>query len=366
MNLFLRIDRLYLKSVFLNLIIFIASILITLLIMEVIFRAANIHEIYYKPRVDEVILGRDSLSERKPYAFIPFSIIKSTYDSNPRGYFDHGNIIYHKHNSAGWRDVEHSIKKTQDIYRILGLGDSYLWGQGVRYEDIVHTKLEKYLKNKINGIKVETVNTGISGTNTRYQLNLLKDVGLQYTPDLTIVYFVLNDVEDNLDGNAPKIEFFRNYISIYQTPDELSKYSYLWSWVRQRYLQSICAYLYIQDCVKTFDVNSPKWTRCRSALNEIHQVCLNHNIPVLIVIFPFFYNLDGNYPFQKMHDVVRTCLQDTGIHVLDLRDYYRKFHGPELWVHPTDQHPNEIAHDIAAQAIAEYLTQHSKAFGLNN
>ena len=41
--------------------------------------------------------------------------------------------------------------------------------------------------------------------------------------------------------------------------------------------------------------------------------------------------------------------------VLDLRDSYREFRGPELWVHETDQHPNEIAHQIAADATRDFL-----------
>jgi hypothetical protein len=46
------------------------------------------------------------------------------------------------------------------------------------------------------------------------------------------------------------------------------------------------------------------------------------------------------------------------MHLLDLRNAYREFNGPELWVHETDQHPNEIAHAIAADAVYAYLKAH--------
>jgi hypothetical protein len=41
-------------------------------------------------------------------------------------------------------------------------------------------------------------------------------------------------------------------------------------------------------------------------------------------------------------------------------DLLPAFHGrsaTELWVHPTDQHPNEVAHRIAAKKLAEFLAQ---------
>ena len=73
------------------------------------------------------------------------------------------------------------------------------------------------------------------------------------------------------------------------------------------------------------------------------------------MIFPFFHELDGEYPFQVIHDVVQAYCVSAGIPVLDLRDRYSRYRGPELWVHETDQHPNEIAHEIAAGATTEYI-----------
>jgi len=52
--------------------------------------------------------------------------------------------------------------------------------------------------------------------------------------------------------------------------------------------------------------------------------------------------------------VTSTCEAEQ-IPVLDLRETFRSFHGPELWVHPTDQHPNEQAHKLAAEAIAQKI-----------
>ncbi|MHC4454313.1 MAG: SGNH/GDSL hydrolase family protein, partial [Planctomycetota bacterium] len=329
---------------------------------ESAFRVLNISAIYHQPRIDKVIVMPGNPTAHKPYAFIPLAIVQSIYDSDPRGYFSEGNVINHVHNSAGWRDREHSVKKPPHTYRILGLGDSYLWGQGVKYKDIVLSKLEQLLSVDAFNMTIETVNTGISSTNTHDQLELLKYRGLQYDPDLIIVHFVLNDVEEDLDGKEEKIEFFRDYTSLYQSPDKFSKYSYLYGWVRQRYQLTYRARHYIKNVADSFLEDSSKWAQCREALLGIHNVCRSHNIQLLIVVFPFFHNLDGDYPFQVIHDTVRTFLEENDIHVLDLRNHFQGFHGPELWVHPTDQHPNEIAHDIAAKVISGYIKDNFVAF----
>ena len=80
------------------------------------------------------------------------------------------------------------------------------------------------------------------------------------------------------------------------------------------------------------------------------------------MIFPFFHELDGDYPFQRIHDSVREFAAREGIETLDLLDAYRAYRGPELWVHETDLHPNEQAHEIAADAIFDHLLAHPDLF----
>ena len=56
-----------------------------------------------------------------------------------------------------------------------------------------------------------------------------------------------------------------------------------------------------------------------------------------------------------MHEHIRSyCLT----HAIDVLDLFPAFQGQrerDLWVHPSDQHPNEKAHAIAARAMADYI-----------
>jgi len=331
------------------------SIVLTVLLLEAAFRVVGIRGQYLAQRVDRVLPGPGGETATVELGFVPGSTIVSRYDTDPRGTFGPDATVEHKFNSAGWRDQERQLEKPEGTFRILGLGDSYLFGQGIAQEDICLSKLEGMLQDQEDDRRIESINTGISGFNTGNQRDLLIRRGLEYDPDLVIVFFVLNDVEANANQENTRVEFFREYTALYQEPDTLSNYSHLWSWGRQKILQRTRGNSYIRECVESFSENSEKWSRCRQALSDIRQTCAERKIGLLVAIFPFFVDLDGEYPFQSIHDTVQSYCQQAGIDVLDLRDAYREHPGPDLWVHPTDQHPNEEAHQIAATAIADHL-----------
>ncbi len=75
----------------------------------------------------------------------------------------------------------------------------------------------------------------------------------------------------------------------------------------------------------------------------------------MLVLFPELHELDGDYPFENVHRRVREAAEGLGIPVLDLLDAFRGQDAADLWVHPTDHHPNARAHAIAASAIADFL-----------
>ncbi|MDP7015336.1 MAG: GDSL-type esterase/lipase family protein [Pirellulaceae bacterium] len=339
-----------------------ASTLLTLSATEIGFRIAGVRGEFHNPRVmGQLAEGQTEPIEHDPYGFVPHGTIRFTYASDPRGYFDPGNSIDMVHNSVGWRDVEHELEKPPNTYRIMGLGDSYLWGEGVRLQDCCLTKLEDLLQPG-EQVRVETINTAFSSLNTVDQRDRLAYRGLAYEPDLVITFFVLNDtVTDWSEG--PKVEFHEEYTLLYETPDALSRISHFWGWTRQQYMREVRARRFIRDCVESFDEDSAGWRQSRLALSDIQQICQRKGMTHLVVIFPFFHDLDSDdYPFQPIHDTVTKYCQKRKIPVLDLRDSYRSFRGPELWVHPTDQHPNETAHLVAAKAVAAYLKNHPKVY----
>jgi len=101
-------------------------------------------------------------------------------------------MFSYKYNSAGLRDVEHSLKKHENVFRILGLGDSFTHGSGVAFKNTYLYRLEEML-NRRDGIhpKVEIIKAGISRFFPEPERIYFEHYGIQYKPDLVMVGFLL-------------------------------------------------------------------------------------------------------------------------------------------------------------------------------
>ena len=109
---------------------------------------------------------------------------------NYEGYFNSGGRqTRFKTNSMGQRDREHTLQKAANTFRILVLGDSYVQGHGVEYEDMFATRLESHLAERYDSKKIEVIKAGVGGWGPVNELNYLKHYGIEYNPDLVIVCF---------------------------------------------------------------------------------------------------------------------------------------------------------------------------------
>jgi hypothetical protein len=88
-------------------------------------------------------------------------------------------------------------------------------------------------------------------------------------------------------------------------------------------------------------------------------MCRERGVPLVVAIFPLFGNpLDDRYPFAEIHAKVVQAAGEAGAKVVDLLPLYRGLDWKLLVVDGADdEHPNEIAHRIAAQAIARAVDE---------
>lgn len=272
---------------------------------------------------------------------VPFATIRTRYPTNPREYFNSDNTIDHVYNSVGWRDREHVIEKPAGTFRILGLGDSYLFGQGVRPKDRCLDRLPAQLHRFWSATEFETINSGQSGYTTAQELQLLQKCGWKYSPDMVILHFFPNDIEENIYTEKPKVEFFTEYTTSFLGTDWMSQHSEVWALARRKVLGQVKGRAYIRESIDSFMHQPEKWESCRRPVSAMAEECHERNIRFMVVVFPFFINLNGDYPFQPIHDRVKSFCADANIPCLDLRDTFCSFSGPELWVHSSISTPTK-------------------------
>jgi hypothetical protein len=85
--------------------------------------------------------------------------------------------------------------------RILMLGDSVLFGWGVRVEDTCSRQLEDLLRTR-DGIDTETINSGVVGYNSYQEMMYLETRGDLIKPDAVVLLYVDNDI-DPIDPKLP-------------------------------------------------------------------------------------------------------------------------------------------------------------------
>jgi hypothetical protein len=126
-----------------------------------------------------------------------------------------------KLNSVGMHDGEHLQAKPEGTFRILMLGDSFVQATQVREEETAHQVLEDLLNEDQPSPKFEVISAGVGGWGTGQQLMYYRSEGRLYQPDLVILMFFLgNDVKDNLPGRGITVDGRNCYMSYFVLQDD--------------------------------------------------------------------------------------------------------------------------------------------------
>ena len=120
-------------------------------------------------------------------------------------------------NSHGFRDQEYSIQKPEGVKRVVVLGDSFTWGWGVEQQDIFTEIAEQASSG------VQFLNLGHMGYGTAQEYLLLRKLGLKFSPDLTVVAFYPNDIDNTAgqEGIRPKYVVKEGILTLEKKPNPL-------------------------------------------------------------------------------------------------------------------------------------------------
>jgi lysophospholipase L1-like esterase len=96
-------------------------------------------------------------------------------------------------NRFGWRDGEYRREKATGTFRVICIGDSRVFGLGLRAEDTYPKQLERMLRERHSETAIEVINAGVPGYTSREGLVLVREVLPRFHPDLVIASFGHND-----------------------------------------------------------------------------------------------------------------------------------------------------------------------------
>jgi hypothetical protein len=259
-------------------------------------------------------------------------------------------------NKKGYRDLERAPARPPGVRRLVSLGDSFAWGASVEFEDAYPQRLERGLTRR-RGERWEVVNLALPGMNTASQAEQLATEGMAYGPDAVLVGFVLNDSEDPDSAEARRAREWALERRQEATGRSLLARSALFRMVSTRLWATVENRRRIAGFRSMYLPDAPGWIEARKALRAMSGLCRERGIPLVVAIFPLFGNpLDEDYPFTAIHAEVARAATAAGARVVDLLPAYRGLRWELLVVNgAADEHPNEIAHRIAADTLLKAL-----------
>lgn len=250
-------------------------------------------------------------------------------------------------NDLGFRDDPIAVQKPPRTLRVLGLGDSTMFGFGVarneRYLDLLEAEMNALLGP---GWKVDFIDAAVPGYNTTQENEMLLKHGLQLDPDAVIVQFDKNDSQTIMTYPKPDFLFSRKLLATRL------------GWVLAGEFSDIRAFYLIDqesllDCP---DYPYAGWTAIEKAYREMARTCKERGIPLFGVMAFEDIGLMSD-DLQPLSQRVVNLWQRIGITPINslptamayLRETNRR------WTSVTrtadDHHPNPIGHALIAKTI---------------
>lgn len=264
----------------------------------------------------------------RPYAFVLPSDAHTLQDSDPH-------------------------PKAEGSFRIAIVGDSFTFGPNLQLEDTFPKRLEQMLNLNQGAPRVEVLNRGVCGASTAAEVEQVRQA-LSEQPNLLVLEITLNDAEPHILSRG-------EYDALFKPAWLRWRIFSVWrslGFVASRFHNYQSANRYIDYHSKFFKTPAT-FEVFRNSLERIGKQAKNAGVPVIAMVYPLFdYPVNARYPFHDVHEIIGGALQKVGIPEVDLRDAFRNIPPDRLQVIPgVDNHPNEIAHRIAAEYLLAVLVR---------
>ncbi|MDP7081571.1 MAG: GDSL-type esterase/lipase family protein [Candidatus Undinarchaeales archaeon] len=277
------------------------------------------------------------------------------YDGDPYDTLPPDQRMVYRINSIGMRGPDRFPDMSDDVVRIMVLGDSFAFGEGVTLDEAFPSRLEKSLQEQVKvGVRYQVLNAALSGYGTADELARLRDYSQLMRPHVVVVAFTLNDPIPESD----MVPFENDLMNLMATANSTrGSASALYDLIsdrrsdRQRTSE-------IEAWYRSFYVGerADRWERSSGDLAAMAVYCREHDIELIVAVLPLIYRLD-DHPFTDIHGKVTGFCREQGIQVVDMLPVLKGIPDQELWIHPTDHHPNARAHGMMAEALVRPILE---------
>jgi lysophospholipase L1-like esterase len=251
-------------------------------------------------------------------------------------------------NAYGIRDHEYPLQKPASGLRILVIGDSVGYGfcndrEVLAVDSVFPKQLERMLRQSAT-TPVEVINLCVSGYDTVQEVEFLVQKGLALHPDLVVVAYCLND---DFDASAELHSFQRN-----------PQFG-IDSVIAQRLVlkSHLLRLVWLRHWKPPVQPQREAVSRTERGFQRLVALAHEHRFEPVVVVFPLFEPLD-TYRWHAQHARAAQLAARYGIPALDLLEPFAAASQGDLrrlQGRCNREHPDEIGHRVAAEAIQKFL-----------
>ncbi|HWP64493.1 MAG TPA: GDSL-type esterase/lipase family protein [Candidatus Limnocylindria bacterium] len=280
------------------------------------------------------------------------------HDLRPHAKATHDGISYATNNDGLRESYDYALEKPPGLRRVILLGDSFVFGWGLRLE---HT-MSHQLASLLDRSRWEVLNFGVPAYNAVNEVQFFEKRGLKYHPDVVVLMYHPNDAfvpaSTALGNPQATVDMLAAYYDGTATGDARAR---------------VEAFLRSQGQPLAPDWNSPTlqardrqyyfhaflpvyWSQVQAAFARLASLAREHGFTVMGVILPELDRPWEDHPFAPLYEHVHTEMARHGFEVVDLYPLLTRYPNTDLMLWGHDGHTGAFANRIIAHVLAERLT----------
>lgn len=253
-------------------------------------------------------------------------------------------------NGLGMRGREVAVRKDGGTFRVLVVGDSIAYGVGVGAQETFAALLERRLRERRPGRRIEVLNAGVPGYNSAQELAYLRELGLALDPDAVVLAWCSNDMQ------VTPIVYHAGDSFLAWRPNRQERRFGGLLYERSSLYRRVVAALMAADTGATSDED---WHQNLLALRELTGLLRQAGIPTCGVLFPYLHDSWQLRPAQQaLREQAADAFAREGHDVIELLDHWRQRAPAELRIAELDDdwvHPNATGHADVAERLERWI-----------
>ncbi|MEO0650669.1 MAG: SGNH/GDSL hydrolase family protein [Planctomycetota bacterium] len=282
-------------------------------------------------------------------------------------------------NRQGFRGELAPIPKPAGEFRIVVVGDSFVFGSVVDDPETFPAQLESRLAERFGPDRVRVINLGVPGYQARQYRATLKRRVARFEPDLVLINFYVNDPIptppthkgpiddpdpiprssaqkwiDRLGLGGKTWELADDAPWQRRAVNQLQRSSKLFDRISNDLFQSLLYESNMQAHLHRWRKGGAGFARILETLGLASRLSHRNDFELHVSMYPMLSKLD-DYPLADAHARVGAACALRGVTFHDFLPALAGRDPATLWAHEMDHHPNAACHALVAGVLAEAL-----------